>query len=176
MESSDTPITTPSTTPSTAETTTTSTDGSGSVADDRSAAAVKTSLDVMLKQSEDLLAKLESDREENVRQLRGMLTLGFVDTVATLLKTSVDDEELKLALQVMGNLLEAAKQVGGVDQEDMMAKVEALDGISSLERLQEHGDMEVYQAANDLIDKYFAEEFEEGDMPHPPPCSDMDDC
>jgi len=93
-----------------------------------------------------------------VEQIAYMVQLGVLKPMCDLLGVK-DAKIIRVLLDALNNILNAADQIGQVDQVALMIEQEG--GLDKIEALQQHENDDVYHAALGLIDKYFASEEQE---------------
>jgi len=93
-----------------------------------------------------------------VEQIAHLVQLGVIKPICNLLSAK-DAKVVRVLLDALSNILNAAEQIG--QQEVLTLMVEQEGGVDKIEQLQQHENEDVYQAALGIIDKYFGGEEEE---------------
>lgn len=93
-----------------------------------------------------------------IEQIAGLVQMQVLKPICDLL-VAKDAKVIRVLLDALSNILNAADQIGQVESVALMIEQEG--GIDKIEALQQHENEEVYHAALTLIDKYFAGEEEE---------------
>lgn len=93
-----------------------------------------------------------------VEQIAHMVQLGVLKPLCDLLSAK-DAKVIRVLLDALSNVLNAAEQIG--QSETVALMVEQEGGVDKIEQLQQHENEDVYHAALSIIDKYFGGEEEE---------------
>lgn len=93
-----------------------------------------------------------------VQQILYVLEMGVLKPLCDLLVIN-DTKTVLVILDAIGNILNAANQIGQLEQVCVM--IEECEGLDKIEALQQHRNTDVYQLALGIIDKYFSDENDE---------------
>jgi len=87
---------------------------------------------------------------------------GALTNICRLLNNNRDPRVLLLVMDIIGLMLSIADKMGQLEQATVI--VEECGGLDNVEQLQNHENEEVYQKALKLVEKYFTEMEEVGDV------------
>jgi len=93
-----------------------------------------------------------------LEQIAHLVQLGVLKPLCDLLSAK-DTKVIRVLLDALSNILNAAEQIG--QSETVALMVEQEGGVDKIEQLQQHENEDVYHAALAIIDKYFGGEEEE---------------
>ena len=85
-----------------------------------------------------------------------LIDLKIMDIIVEIMSTIKSADILKLALEILENLLAVGQAKDSGSQPNFnLLRFEKAGGVPALQELQNHSDTQVYEMVGSLIDKYF---------------------